>query len=178
VTAGSANILVTGQPGIGKTTLIKRVLDELHVDAGGFYTSEILEGGRRVGFSIVGLHGDSGVLAHVDHASRIRVSRYGVNRDDLERVGVPAIDEAVAHSRLIVMDEIGRMELCSSSFQEAVVRALDSDTPVLGTLQDRQNVFLDSIRARPDVDVVRVNTGNRECLVPVLRDRLLGLLGE
>ena len=138
MTAGSANILVTGQPGIGKTTLIRRVLDELHADAGGFYTSEILKGGRRVGFSIVGLHGDSGVLAHVDHASRIRVSRYGVNRDDLERVGVPAIDEAVAHSRLIVMDEIGRMELCSSSFQEAVVRALDSDTPVLGTLQDSQ----------------------------------------
>ncbi|MFH1689836.1 MAG: NTPase [Candidatus Eisenbacteria bacterium] len=172
------NLFVTGRPGIGKTTLIERVLDALDVEAGGFHTPEMLDGGRRVGFSIVGLHGDTGVLAHVDHASSYRVGKYGVNPEDLERVGVRAIDEAVEHSRLVVMDEIGRMELCSASFQEAVGRALDSPKPVLGTLQDRSNVFLDSVRARPDVEVVRVNTGNRECLVPVLRDRILELLGE
>ncbi len=172
------NILVTGRPGIGKTTLIGRVTDALDVDVGGFYTAEILEHGRRVGFSITGLHGDSGVLARIDHESRFRVGKYGVNPEDLERVGVRSIRDAIGRSRLIVMDEIGRMELCSPVFQEAVGDALDSPTPVLGTLQDRKNDFLDSIRARPDVEVVRVNAGNRECLVPVLRDRVLELLGE
>jgi nucleoside-triphosphatase len=93
-------------------------------------------------------------------------------------VGVRAIDEAVKRSRLIVMDEIGRMELCSQAFQEAVGRALDSPRPVLGTIQDRSNAFLDSVRARPDVKILRVGTGNRECLVPVLRDLILELLGE
>ena len=172
------NVFVTGRPGIGKTTLIERVLDALDVDAGGFYTRELLDGGSRVGFSIIGLHGDSGVLAHVDHESPFRVGKYGVNCEDLERVGVRAIDEALKCSRLIVMDEIGRMELCSPGFQEAVGRALDSPVPVLGTVQDRANAFLDSVRARPDVEVMRVNTGNRECLVPVLRDRMLELVGD
>ncbi len=178
MTALRKNLFVTGRPGIGKTTLIERVLDALDIDAGGFYTRELLDGGRRVGFSIVGLHGDSGVLAHVDHESSFRVGKYGVNCEDLERVGVRAIDEALKHSKLIVMDEIGRMELCSPAFQEAVGRALSSPTPVLGTIQDRSNAFLDSVRARPDVKILRVSTGNRECLVPVLRDLMLELLGE
>jgi nucleoside-triphosphatase len=109
-----ANILVTGRPGIGKTTLIRSVLHALDLEAGGFYTSEILDDGRRVGFSIDGLHGESGVLAHVDHESPFRVGKYGVNAEDLERVGVAAIDAALERSRLIVMDEIGRMERRSS----------------------------------------------------------------
>ena len=178
MTALRKNLFVTGRPGIGKTTLIERVLDTLDIDAGGFYTREMLDGGRRVGFSIVGLHGDSGVLAHVDHEGSFRVGKYGVNCEDLERVGVRAIDEALKHSELIVLDEIGRMELCSPAFQEAVGRALDSPKPVFGTVQDRANAFLDSVRARPVVVVARVNTGNRECLVPVLKERMLERLGE
>lgn len=178
MTTNRKNVFVTGRPGIGKTTLIERVLDALDIDAGGFYTRELLDDGRRVGFSITGLHGDQGMLAHVDHEGSFRVGKYGVNCVDLERVGVRAIDEALKHSRFIVMDEIGRMELCSEVFQEAVGRALDSATPVLGTIQDRSNTFLDSVRARSDVEIMRVNTGNRECLVPVLRDRMRELLGE
>ena len=180
MTGSPTNILVTGKPGVGKTTLIERVVKALDdsIDIGGFYTSEILDGERRVGFSIVGLHGDEGLLAHVDHESNFRVGKYGVNREDLERVGVGAIDEALNGSRLVVMDEIGRMELCSPRFQDAVGRALDSAKPVLGTLQDRSNAFLDSVRARDDVWVVRVTAANRECLVPVLRDEILELLGE
>ena len=76
------------------------------------------------------------------------------------------------------MDEIGRMELCSEPFQSAVLSALDSPTPVFGTLQDRSNEFLDTVRARDDVEVHRVDTGNRECLVPVLKDRLEELLAQ
>lgn len=176
MTTERKNILVTGHPGVGKTTLIERVLGKLTVDTGGFYTREILEDGERVGFSIVGLHGDTGVLARVDHESPYRVGKYGVNREDLERVGVRAIDEALESSTLVIMDEIGRMELCSDTFQSAVVRALDSRKPLLGTLQKRDNPFLDSIRARPDVELIPVNTANRECLVPVLMERLEELL--
>jgi nucleoside-triphosphatase len=160
------NVLVTGRPGAGKTTLIEAVLAGLRVRAGGFVTREIREQGRRVGFSIEDLRGERGVLAHVGLASPYRVGRYGVNRADLERVGVTALDRAVRESDLIVMDEIGRMELCSRPFQEAVIRALDSEKPVLGTIQDRSNAFLDSIRGRADVDIVRVTESNRDKLAP------------
>lgn len=172
------NVFVTGRPGVGKTTLIRRVLERLDADTGGFYTAEIREDGARVGFSIVGLNGETGELARVGLASPFRVGRYGVNRDDLERVGVRAIDEAVGRSRLVVMDEIGRMELCSESFRAAVGAALDSATPVFGTIQDRSNAFLDAVRARSDTQIVRVDEGNRDGLVDVLVERLGELLGD
>jgi nucleoside-triphosphatase len=171
------NVFVTGKPGVGKTTIIERVLQALDVDAGGFCTREIREAGERVGFSIDGLNGDSGILARVGFESPFRVGRYGVNRDDLERVGVAALNDAVANASLIVMDEVGRMELCSETFRAAVARALDSEKPLLGTLQARSNDFLDSIRAREDVELFTVTTANRECLVPFIRDRMKELLG-
>jgi nucleoside-triphosphatase THEP1 len=75
------------------------------------------------------------------------------------------------------MDEIGRMELCSEAFQEAVREALGSPVPILGTIQDRRNAFLDAVRARADVEVVRVDEGNRDRLVRELRERVRALTG-
>lgn len=159
------NLFVTGRPGVGKTTLIEKVLAGLDVRIGGFCTREIREGGRRVGFSIENLRGESGVLAHVDLRGVCRVGRYGVNRDDLERIGIPAIVESVEDAQLVVMDEIGRMELCSPDFRKAVELALDSPKPVFGTIQDRKNPFLDGVRARPDTRVLRVTEDNRDSMV-------------
>jgi nucleoside-triphosphatase len=169
------NILVTGRPGVGKTTLIRRVLEGLAVDAGGFTTHEIRESGARVGFAITDLRGASGILAHVGQCGGYRVGKYGVNRKDLERIGIPAVREAVLHARLVVMDEIGRMELCSPAFRQVVEEALGSPVPVLGTIQDRENAFLDAVRARADVEIVRVEEANRERLVRDLIERVRAL---
>jgi len=168
------NVLVTGRPGVGKTTLVRAAVERLGAGAMGFVTAEIREGGERVGFSIAALDGPSGVLARVGLESPYRVGRYGVNRADLERVGVPALERAVAGARLIVMDEIGRMELCSEAFQRAVHRALDSPVPVLATVQDRSNDFLDAVRARPDAVLVRVTETDRDAAL----ERVVGLLDE
>ena len=170
------NIFVTGRPGVGKTTLIRRVLDSLGSDVGGFYTREICEGGRRVGFAISDLRGGEGVLAHVGVESPYRVGRYGVNREELERIGVRALLDATASSRVVVMDEIGRMELCSEAFQEAVGAALDSPKPVVGTIQDRHNAFLDAVRARADVEVLRLTLENRDSMVAVVLHRIRALV--
>jgi nucleoside-triphosphatase len=172
----ATNVFVTGRPGVGKTTLIRRVLSDIGADAGGFYTSEIRERGTRVGFSITSLDGESGTLARVDYGGPYRVGKYGVNREDLERVGVAALESATAAAELVIMDEIGRMELCSPAFQTAVMKALDGRTPVLGTIQDRSNRFLDAVRARKDVEVIEITEGNRDEMVAVVSDRVRELL--
>ncbi|MDP8246890.1 MAG: NTPase [Candidatus Tritonobacter lacicola] len=170
------NILLTGRPGVGKTTIIKKAIEGLEAVAGGFYTEEIREGGRRVGFRIRSMAGEEGVLAHVDFPGPCRVSKYGVNIADLERVGCGALEAAVEGAELIIMDEIGSMELYSVKFQEMVLRALSSSVPVLGTLQAKRNEFLDGIRERGDVEIVRVTEGNRNELARILRGRLLRLV--
>ena len=178
-------ILLTGRPGVGKTTIIQKVLDRWEAGAGGFYTEEIQEQGRRTGFRLVTLEGATGILASVNISSPCCVGKYGVNLRDLEQVGVEALNRAVrqpgasllvideAHQSqrdsssttdLIVIDEIGRMELFSPAFREAVERALDSPKLVLGTVMARSHPWVDAIKARSNVSLVEVTTLNRSTL--------------
>jgi nucleoside-triphosphatase len=74
------NILITGKPGSGKTTLFGRLAEALrHLGPVGFYTQEIRESGVRKGFTLNGLDGSCGLLAHVDLSGEFRVGRYGVD---------------------------------------------------------------------------------------------------
>ena len=84
----------------------------------------------------------------------------------MERVGFLAIKEAMEDDKLIVMDEIGRMELYSKKFQEQVLSCLESNRSLLGTIQDRDNEFLNKIREREDVVIIRVTPKNRSLLLP------------
>ena len=122
--AGNKRVcLLTGGPGVGKTTIIKRALERARISAGGFFTEEIRAVGVRQGFRIVTLDGESATLSHTDIGSPYRVGKYGVDIEALERVGVAAIREAVRQHELVVIDEIGKMELFSSVFKEAVEEA-------------------------------------------------------
>ena len=178
-------ILLTGRPGVGKTTVVREVLARWEAGAGGFYTEEIREQGRRTGFRLVTLDGATGILASVNISSPCCVGKYGVNLRDLEQVGVEALNRAVrqpgasllvideAHQSqrdsssttdLIVIDEIGRMELFSAVFREAVERALDSPKLVLGTVMARSHPWVDAIKARSNVSLVEVTPLNRSTL--------------
>src|SRR5437762_9352317 len=118
-------VLLTGRPGCGKTTLIKRVVDRLPQGSGGFYTEEIRTNRTRAGFKIVTLDGSQVVFAHVDFKTRERVGKYGLDLSALEAVGVKAVQDAVQAQRLVVIDEIGPMEIRSRKFREAVSVAVD-----------------------------------------------------
>ena len=157
------NIFITGAPGVGKTTLIHTLLEELNISAGGFYTQEMRNSkGTRTGFKICTLDGQEGVLADVKLSSRYRVGKYGVNLQDFERIGVTSIVKALAKSHLIVIDEVGEMELFSRQFQNILLRILDSPKPLLGTIMLRDNAFTRNIKKREDTVVVNLTRTNFE----------------
>jgi nucleoside-triphosphatase len=164
-------VLLTGRPGCGKTTLIKRLVNELALPAGGFYTEEIRQCSRRVGFKIVTLEGEEAVLAHVDFNTTQRVGKYRLDLRVLESIGSEAICTAVHARRLVVIDEIGPMEIRSPVFCDVVNDALDSGEPILGTITARSFPFTNAIKKRQDVTLIEVRPNNREQLA-------LGLSGK
>jgi len=168
-------VLLTGRPGCGKTTLIKHVVEDLAQGAGGFYTEEIRESGRRVGFMLVTLDGKEAVFAHVNFKTPERLGRYGLDLSALETIGVEAVREAVDGQRLVVIDEIGPMEIRSADFRDAVIEALDSEVPVLATIVARSLPFTNAIKIRSDVMMLEVCPGNRERLVFELSKKLESL---
>jgi len=161
-------ILLTGFPGCGKTTLIRRVLARLSIPAGGFYTQEVRDSGIRVGFELVTLDGSRGILAHVDNISTNRVGKYGVDLSALEDIGVGAIRVAIEEEYLVVIDEIGPMEIFSPAFRQVVIEALESETTVLGTIVKRSVPFANVVKQKPQVWLVEVEPGTRDNLVEQL----------
>ncbi len=165
-------ILLEGRPGVGKTTLAMAVVDALAdrgVEVSGFTTEEIREQGRRVGFAIEAIGGEREVMAHVDHPGPPSVSKYGVDLEALERVALPALD---TRSDVLVIDELGKMELYSKALCDAVTAAMEEDGSVVATVQASAHPFTDALKSRDDVRVIQVTRANRE----ELRDRLVAEL--
>ncbi len=166
-------MLLTGRPGCGKTTLIKRVVNKLALPAGGFYTEEIREHGQRVGFKIITLEGEEAVFARVDFETPERLGKYGLDLSALETMAVAALRTAARARQLVVIDEIGPMEIRSAIFREAVNEALDSGAPILGTITARSFPFTDAIKKRPDMTMIEVRPNNRDQLITELPDQLI-----
>lgn len=156
------NIFITGRPGVGKTTAIVRTLERLSCPARGFYTGEMRQDGRRVGFRITNLRGQSQVMAHVDFPKRVRVGKYGVEVESVDRIGVAALREAIREGVLAVIDEVGKMELASERFVAVLEEVLDADVPVLGTVHRKQEERARSLRERPDTEVREITKANRD----------------
>jgi len=154
--------LLSGAPGVGKTTIIKQAIATVKERAGGFYTQEIRSHGVRQGFEIVTLDGSSTVLAHVNIHSPYRVSKYGVDTDNLDKVGVAALRRAIQECDIVIIDEIGKMELFSFAFQEAVLEALDSGRKILGTIMLPSHPWADQIKQDPRVKVLLVSRTNHQ----------------
>jgi nucleoside-triphosphatase len=157
-------LLLTGVPGVGKTTVVRRAAEELRERRRrirGFTTEEIRQGRERVGFRIETFDGESAVLAHVSIRSEYRVSRYGVDIAALDRI----IAKALALSPrpdVYLIDEIGKMECFSARFRAAVEELLDAKQPVVATVALRGGGFIEAVKRRADVELRTVTRSNRE----------------
>ncbi len=152
--------LLTGRPGTGKTSLIKQIVTRMVGNAGGFYTEEILNQGVREGFRLITLDGKEAILAHVSFHSPFRVSKYAVDVNALDHIGVPALRKATQECDLVVVDEIGKMELFSDSFRDAVLWIIDSGKRVIGTVMFNHNPWTDAIKRHPRVSLINLTRGN------------------
>ena len=170
--------LITGSPGCGKTTLVRRLVEELGVSAGGFYTQELRARGRREGFGLTTLDGETATLASVGIVGGPRVSRYGVNLAAMDEVATPAIERAIAQAHLIVIDEIGKMELLSNRFRQAVLAALECGKPVLATVMLAAQPWADALKRRPEVSLLVLTEANRAQIAAEILPEVRRLLGE
>jgi nucleoside-triphosphatase len=169
-----ARIALTGHPGVGKTTLIKRVLERVSLKVGGMLTEEIRKCGHRVGFSITDLEtGATGTLAHLHLARGPQLGRYRVDLADLEGVGVAAIRRAIAECDLVVIDEIAPMELSSPAFLPAVEAALASTKALLISTHAHVDHPLVH-RVRQELELIRVKLSNRDELPERIAKKLEG----
>jgi nucleoside-triphosphatase len=160
--------LITGKPGVGKTTLLTKIVERMgSVHMAGFYTTEIRSQGSRVGFELCGVNGKRRILAHVDIHSQDRVGKYKVDRrgfeEFLEILGL--LNPGVG---LIVIDEIGKMELFSKRFRSLVSDVLNSDKQLLATIALEGEGFIRDIKERSDVRLLELTRDNREHLLETI----------
>jgi len=165
-------ILLTGPPRCGKTTVVQKVVGRWPGRAAGFYTREVRQQGVRVGFEIVTLDGQAAMLSRVDFPGTYRVGKYGVNLENLHRVGLAALEPGPGID-LIVVDEVGKMECLSSQFIEAMERLWAQPVPLLVTVAKKGGGYMAALKEKPGVILITVTPANRDEL-PVQILRLLG----
>ncbi|MFW6102890.1 MAG: nucleoside-triphosphatase [Chloroflexota bacterium] len=171
-------LLLTGKPGSGKTTIIRKALNGTQVKAGGFLTEETRENSVRTGFRIETLDGRRGVLARRDaHNNPPRVGSYSVDTSVMVDIAVPALREAANSADLVVIDEIGKMEMLCPAFVRELDHLADSDVPVLGTVLMSSHPQGDRIKAFPFVTLLQVTAETRDDVLALVQEWLKGVKG-
>jgi nucleoside-triphosphatase len=170
-------ILLTGMPGVGKTTVVREVVARLPgVRLSGFLTEEVRGPQGRTGFRVRTWDGREGWLARVASGGGPRVGRYVVDLPAFEAVALPALalEPSVA---LYVVDEVGKMECLSKAFQEAMRRLLSARVPLLATVALRGGGLIDEVKRWPGTEFHEVTRSNRDALPERTAQRISASLG-
>ncbi len=172
--------IIRGKPGSGKSTaviMVKERLENLGVRVGGIRTPEVRSGGRRIGFEVEDLlTGERVMFASVNYRDGPRISKYGVRIDLFEKVAIPALESSMQECDLVLVDEIGKMELLSDRFVDTVRRLWSSDRAALGTAPVSKIKFVEEICSLSEV--LWIERGMAERVAERLVDRILRYLGK
>jgi len=160
----TSTLLLSGVPGVGKTTVLCREAESLgEISLGGFYTEEIREAGARCGFRLVTFSGQEHLLAHTDSPRKFRVGRYGVDVSVLDTLARSVLAES-PNTALYLVDEIGKMECLSNPFVVAMRTLLNSDKPLVATIARKGKGFIAETQQRADTVLWEVTRANRDHL--------------
>ncbi|MFH1101515.1 MAG: NTPase [Methanobacteriota archaeon] len=170
---------ITGMPSVGKTKTLLKIIEKIEKTGykiEGMITEPVFEHKKRVGFYVMDwMTKEKEVFAHINFDVKDKIGKYGVNIGALEKVGIPAIEKAISDEtiNIIIIDEIGKMEMLSEKFCEVVIDALDSDKPLLVTLHKKsRSPLLQDVRRRDDIRILEVTTVNRN-LLPYKIEKIL-----
>ncbi len=174
-------LLLTGNPGVGKTTVIMKIADVLkkrEFNVGGMISREVRENNVRVGFEIIDLNSlKRGWLAHINQKNGPKVGKYHVNIKDLNSIGAETIVYAVEKCDVIVIDEIGPMELFSQKFKQAVKKALNGEKLVLAVVHGKaKDPLINEAKKREDAETFTFTMENRDKLPEELTKKALEIL--
>jgi nucleoside-triphosphatase len=171
-------LFLTGNPGVGKTTLIRAITERLEdVTCAGFYTEEKRHRGKRTGFKVVTLDGREETLASLG-GRKPTVSKYSIHVEEFEKLVLPELDTAITAADLYVIDEIGKMELLSRHFRGTIIELLAQPTDLLATIAKRGRGFIEQIKGRTDVEMIEVTRNNRDELPEALARKIRIALGK
>ena len=168
------NLFITGKPGSGKTTLIKEVCLPVMDRVGGFYTEEMTESGSRLGFVLKTFDGREGVLAKKGMKSSYKFNKYGIDGHVLEDIGAGSLAKALKEKELIVIDEIGSIEIVSELFRKMLIVCLVSEKRVLATVRYNAQPFTDDIKKMKDTSVIVLSRDNYMEVKKEVRDWIEG----
>jgi len=176
-------ILLTGNPGVGKTTVLMKTVNALKSEgysAGGMISREVREGETRVGFQIQNLNTSKrGWLANINQKNGPQIGKYRVNIENLNDIGAQAIFDALENSEIIAIDEIGPMELFSAKFKQATQKALESDKLLIAVIHWKaQDKLATEARKREDAELITVTYRNRDDLIETTVKKALEILEQ
>ena len=171
------HLLLTGKPGVGKTTLIEKLIVVLrkiypHIQITGFITKEVRSQSSRIGFNIHTLDGQRGLLARVEpikQGQKYQVGKYFVELEDLETIGISSLRKS---ADIIILDEIGKMELFSQVFRETLKLILDGKTKIIGSIAWYDTPLIRKIKESSNVEVQVVTRQNRDNILKTLLDQI------
>lgn len=154
------NLFVAGTVGVGKTTLIKETVLPYAEEVGGFYTEEIKKNGKRQGFLLKTFDGKEGTFAWKGRKNRTKFGKYGIDLEILESIGVHAMHEALHSKKIVIIDEIGSMEMLSSAFHDILMQCIFSQKYVLATIRFKSQPFSADLERLPSERTLHLSREN------------------